>query len=402
MFVGPNIAPSGLVFATDASSIRTISPTGNTAYNGAPSVVYNSVRPTDTVTTYNGLKLNNVSYYTAFAIDYPESSYGGAAASRDGITPGYNVTSGTKTFDFGRALNYAVFDNKTNSFVKIAVYDSYVGTAAVDTFVSEYYQMVGQYPGATHIVAGSHRDSNHTAAQYDILRDLGAPSNVNSIIGFSSPEWILVGEPGLGAGNAYGWSFQNYSTNPGQVAHMVFPLPLKGNKTAGFEFDGSNQYMSISPFNPPSFSGLTLSVVANMSSSSGGWSRFYDIGSGSSNNNLLLCRYSTTSNIFFGIYNSPSEAYTYGGTIPFNQTAHYVATADGANFKIYINGQLVHSAANSTIPIVASRSNGYIGRSNWADPYFNGTMYAMTVHNRGLSAQEVYQSYLGYKQRFGI
>jgi hypothetical protein len=175
------------------------------------------------------------------------------------------------------------------------------------------------------------------------------------------------------------------------------------NSSAQPTFDGTDDFISISPFNPSSFTGLTLSVVANISSASGGWVRFFDIGSGADNNNLLFCRYSTTSNLFFGVYNGSGNAqFTFGGTIPFNQMAFYTATADGTNFRIYINGQLVHTAANSTIPIVTNRANGYIGRSNWADPYYNGTIPVATIYNRALSANEVAQNFQAYRSRFGI
>ena len=98
---GPDLSESGLVFALDVANRKGISPLGCTGFNGASQLVKNIISQLDTIDSYNGVKLGNLSYYTAFAIDYPEGSYGGAAANRDGITPGFNVTSGTKTFDFG-------------------------------------------------------------------------------------------------------------------------------------------------------------------------------------------------------------------------------------------------------------------------------------------------------------
>jgi hypothetical protein len=271
MYTGPNINPTGLVFAMDASSLRSISGTGNQSYNGAPSIVKNIVNRGETITSYNGVRLTNVNYYTAFAIDYPEGSYGGAAANRQGITAGFNVTSGGKTYDASRALHMWVWNNDTNTWVDSSYfnglrlsghcYDSYVGTAEVDKWVEDYNNIKNSFPNITVIAAGSHRDSYHTSAQYTILRDLGAPSNVDSLIGFSSPEWILVGEPGLGAGNAYGWAFQNYSTNPDQVAHLVFPLPLKGNKASGFLFDGTNTYIDVPTSVFPAMSQMTIELI---------------------------------------------------------------------------------------------------------------------------------------------
>lgn len=418
MYTGPNVNPTGLVFAIDASSLRSVSGTGNQSYNGAPSIVKNIKNRGETVTSYNGVRLTNVNYYTAFAIDYPESAYGGAAAGRHGLTAGFNVTSGGKTYDSSRALHMWVWNNNTNAWVPDSYfrgfrlaghcYDNYSGAEngylnEISLFIQDYNIIKAAFPNCTFIITGSHRADRYTSDLRAVLKDLGMPNGFIESDYIAAPEWILVGEPGLGAGNYYGWAYENYSTNPSQVAHLVFPLPLKGNKASGFLFDGANDYIAIEPFNPPSFTGLTLTVVANMSSASGGWVRFFDIGSGADNNNLLLCRYSDTSNIFFGVYNGSGNAqYTIGGTIQFNQTAIYTATADGSNFRIYINGQLVHTAANSTIPIVTSRANGYIGRSNWADPYYNGVIQAATIHNRALSATEVAQTFQAYRTRFGI
>ena len=416
---GPTSSSRGVIFSMDASSIRSISGSGNQDYNGAPSVVKNINNKTQSVTSNNGLRLTNVNFYTAFAIDYPESSFGGAAANRDGITPGFNVTSGTKIFDYGRALNYAVYDNKTNTFVKTSVYDSYLGTAAVDTFVTEYNEMVRQYPDATHIVAGSHRDSAHTTAQYNILRDLGAPSNVDSIIGFSSPEWILVGEPGLGAGNAYGWAFQNYSTNPTQVAHLIFPLPIKGNKTSGFLFDGANDYINLPQNYQSGFSQATYSFVCKSTSlpSSGTYRQLYI-----QEASTWIALYNVGGVIFFGIdLNNGSGWFDNNGghntgarttsTISVNTYYHVVYSWDGNTVRVYLNGSLQSTvstlqAANgrqnvtslgggTTHRNIGSRYSG--GGSNWV-----GEINSVVFHNRSLSSQEIEQNYNAYKNRFNL
>ena len=408
MYNGPKIPTEGIVFALDASSLRGVSGTGNTSYNDAPSAAKNIVNRGENVSTVNGTRLTNVNYYTAFAIDYPEGSYGGAAASRDGITPGFNVTAGSKVFDYGRALNYAVFDNNTQTFVKTTVYDSYVGTAAVDSFVSEYYQMVAQYPNATHIVAGSHRDSYHTEAQYTILRDLGAPSNVNNIIGFSSPEWILVGEPGLGAGNAYGWAFQNYSTNGSEVAHLVFPLPLKGNKNSAFLFDGTDDYISLPDDLMVTNGSYTLNAWLKPNGSSWG-----------DNAIPLYNTYSNSSTVgfwhHFGLDNilrwrhAGSSTYTSGDLSGIGLVADTwqmtTITWDRTNIKLYKNGVLTNStsAGDFTRTSYGGARIGMLNyRSNAADYNWNGQIAVHTVYNRALSQSEITQTFESYRSRFNI
>jgi hypothetical protein len=403
----PGVVSSGLVFALDVANRKCISPLGCTGFNNAPQLVKNLVSTSDTINSYNGVKLGNLSYYTVFAIDYPEGSYGGDAANRQGITPGYNVRSGTKTYNFDRALHYAVYNNPTQSWVKTSVYDSYLGTSAVDTFVSEYVTAVATYPDAVHIVAGSHRDSYHTTAQYAILRDLGAPSNVDSIIGFSSPEWILIGKPGLGTGNAYGWVFQNYSTNPDQVAHLNFGLPIYGETNNYLEFDGADDFIT------------TTNTTISGSQTFSVWMSVGTTTPNSPAGVLTQHNYASTAN--FGINHistnklAPSIGYT-NNTREFsskpttfsptlNTIFNAVLVYNSSENKIYwyINGSLDSSYILPATP----KSTNYpicLGRwdAGYGDYYFNGKVYSGNIYNRALTAAEIQQNFQAQRTRFGI
>ena len=124
-------------------------------------------------TIYN----KNKSYYTAFAIDYPEGSFGGDAANRQGITPGLNVRSGGKTYDASRALHLWVWDEAGGAWVADSFfgglrlnghcYDNYSGSGVTTTelalFVSNYNTIKSSYPKATYIVMGSHRADTYNS-----------------------------------------------------------------------------------------------------------------------------------------------------------------------------------------------------------------------------------------------
>ena len=96
---GPNAASSGLVFAADAFNRKGISPLGNDLFSSANSLLKNILSPSEGVQQVNGVYVGNLTYYTVFSIDYPESSYGGDAVSRQGMTPGLNVRGGGKLYD---------------------------------------------------------------------------------------------------------------------------------------------------------------------------------------------------------------------------------------------------------------------------------------------------------------
>jgi hypothetical protein len=186
---GPKLVSDGLVLALDAANPRGISPAANEVFNNSD----------QTISANNGVKIGNLNYYTAFAINFRESDYGGSAASRDGITPGFNTTSGTKLFEYGRALHFHIWDDSAGGFISNSNfngegsfrYDTYAGnpnvSAQVAQFVTDYNNLKVTYPNDTYIVAGSHRDSTHTTDKINILLDLGAPSNVSSLLD-GSPE----------------------------------------------------------------------------------------------------------------------------------------------------------------------------------------------------------------------
>jgi len=415
---GPDIIEDGIVLALDAANNKGISPAANEEFNNSDQFVKNLIDRSQSITANNGVKVGNLNYYTAFAIDYPENSFGGSAAGRDGITAGFNVTSGTKTHEYGRALHFHIWDDSAGGWISNSNfngdgsfrYDTWGGYANASTqvaqFVTDYNNLKEIYPDDTYIIAGSHRDSTHTTDKINILLDLGAPSNVSSLLD-GSPEWILVGKPGLGAGNAYVWAFENYSTDAIRVAHAVFPLPInKINKDNYFEFDGTNDYITTA--NTTIADSQTFSVWAMVTG-----------GPDSPAGILTQHNYASTAN--FGINHisgnklAPSIGYTNGTrefsskptnfTITHNEIFNAVLVYNHSENKIYwyINGQLDSSYTLSLTP----KSTNYpicVGRwdATYNDYYFNGKVYSGHIHNRALTASEVLQNYNATKGRFGL
>ena len=231
---GPKIVSDGLVFALDAASSK-MSKAGCEGFNSANQLIKNLANTGATINSTSNVRLANLTFYTIYSITYPESSY--SPASRDGITPGFNDTSSSKTYDWSRDLNYAVWDNATNGWVsdsyfngeRIAghCYDTYDtgGNAATEhvQFQNDYEAIVNAFPDATHIVCGSHAAENNDSDSdtLAILKDLGGPSSWPT----DRAEYVLIGKPGLGAGNAYVWQYQNNAT---EVAHANVGLPILG------------------------------------------------------------------------------------------------------------------------------------------------------------------------------
>ena len=117
-------------------------------------------------------------------------------------------------------------------------------------------------------------------------------------------------------------------------------------------------------------------------------------------------------------YNSDGTIYyrTYGlstrdlalnrimGGVADNRWNNIVATWDGTNKRIYVNGSLKASSANLTGTVTQNNTGAaYIGiYGNFAGYPFNGRIAQTKIYNRALTPQEVQENYLASKDRYGI
>ncbi len=159
-----------------------------------------------------------------------------------------------------------------------------------------------------------------------------------------------------------------------------------------FALDGTDHFTLPSGF--ANFTtGVTISAYANFGSNSTtrNWERLIDFGNGAANNNILFARFDTTSDITFEIYNggtSRGHCRVTNGILE-NTWATYAVTLDGSTCIIYRDGTSIFSTAYSHLPTNISRSNNYIGRSNWVDAYLDTGIAAVAIYNRALTGTEI-------------
>jgi hypothetical protein len=409
---GPNVVEDGLVLALDAANPKCISPLGNNSFNGAEELTKNLISPTDIIQSINGVNIGNLDFYTAFAIDYPENSYGGDAASRDGITPGLNVRSGTITGPFGRSFNYYVWNEDTKDWIDNSyfnglrenghcydLYDVNVDDTEWAQFLEDYGVITGLFPNATHIIAGSHRDRYHPADKITLLKDLGAPSNIDSLLD-SAPEYILVGKPGLGAGNAFGWAYENHTVDPTRVAHLNFGLPIYGGPDNYFSFDGTDESINIAETSKLDLLSYTYAFwIRRRQPQSSSFLQFLQR-STSNRNPGIWFRPNEVNRIHFSIRlsnNSNSSNNPSGYFL--NEWHYFTATVDynGANtvIRTYTDGVHQNSSTLSNVSPILGTGGSYIGR-RLID------IGKLQIYNRALSAEEVLQNFNATKGRYGL
>ena len=171
-------------------------------------------------------------------------------------------------------------------------------------------------------------------------------------------------------------------------------------------FDGSNDYVEISPVNASSQFTLNFWVKCIQTGSVGN-TTFSGIinkfnGIANQRNRFLLesnfrrfyfqpiigsVSYDINSNLFSSIQ---------------NQISMCSLTYNGSLVTFYLNANNVGSSSLSGI-LDSSTSKPTIGRgADSADYYFNGNIYTIQIYNRALSATEILQSYNAMRGRFGI
>ncbi len=170
----------------------------------------------------------------------------------------------------------------------------------------------------------------------------------------------------------------------------------------------SSQYVQTPNFTPTT-NGLSFSFWYR-SNGSGSWGRVFDFGSGENNSNILCspngdnlnklgfrCNYGATATNFYltdinyndNVWRHVAWTLTYAS-----------AGSDKSVWNIYING--VYKATNTHYypdPAI-TRTLCYLGKSNWADGYYNGYIDDFRIYNRVLSANDVLNLYSNNNQTF--
>lgn len=117
--------------------------------------------------------------------------------------------------------------------------------------------------------------------------------------------------------------------------------------------------------------------------------------------------FNNANNIYFrtqGLSTVDLVVNTYSSGILNNTWNNIVATYDGTNKRIYINGVLVATSANLTGSIVQNNTGlAYVGiYGNFAGYPFRGNISSIQVYNRALSDEEISQNFDSVRDRYGL
>jgi len=139
--------------------------------------------------------------------------------------------------------------------------------------------------------------------------------------------------------------------------------------------------------------GVSFACWFNFNSSNGYWARLFDFGSGPENSNILYAPFNSVLSVNNNItVFQPTVGYNYtdNNWHHFCWTIAYTSlTTDTNTWKLYIDGVVVYTTAVGNYPNITTRTNNYIGKSNWDDPYATGYVDDFRIYNRVVSSSEV-------------
>lgn len=126
------------------------------------------------------------------------------------------------------------------------------------------------------------------------------------------------------------------------------------------------------------------------------WMRVFDFGSGTNTYFFLTPQAGTTSDgkqiIRYSIRYNNGTAQDLSGNyaVPLNDWTHIAIAQSGNTCTMYVNGTAIASGTITLKPSsLGSTTQNYVGKSQWADPMFNGVIDELKVYNRALTRSEL-------------
>ncbi len=164
------------------------------------------------------------------------------------------------------------------------------------------------------------------------------------------------------------------------------------------QFDGVDDYIDLPNGFGDFVSGISISVWAYPTAAAN-YCRFIDFGNGPGGETFWLGRIGTSSDLCFEVWvtGAAGGRVTAAGAIELNKWQMFTVTCDeNGSSKIYKNGQLITSGT-TFCPSAVTRTNNYIGKSNWNDALYKGYMDDVRIYSYILTSDDVSALYYGGK-----
>jgi hypothetical protein len=177
---------------------------------------------------------------------------------------------------------------------------------------------------------------------------------------------------------------------------------------------GGSQYMYVTNsfafdwFNKGGvYNGLTVFFVAHFTSA-GTWERLMDFGNGPANQNILMTRFGSSTQMRASFVEAGGERTT-EANMPTDGFHIYCMNignnGSASSIALYINNAVAPVSSATGLPPISNRtlSNNFIGRSNWGgDQLFHGHMRHIMFFSSSLGASDMTNVFAHLKRKWGM
>lgn len=367
---------------------------------------------------YDVFSQNNISYTYGIDLKYTDTSYARSSGWTDQNGSGCHASSASFAYnrwyhrecsitstDNGKTIDFIDLVNENDTNTSIAsFYDNLVLRDSSGNLKAVFYTggstdfntldfESNAANTANTVVTPTHQPnpfetSNDTNIKIEGTGSYKSEIGVPKVTPDTVALWHLDETGGTGAYLKNSSSNTNHGTPTGTTI-------TQGISNKGRSFNGSSDYITL----PAGFSNFTTGLSIEMwvkPTTIANYQRFIDFGetNGATNTNIIFARVGVTNDlgIWSGNGTSTPNLVATNGIIN-NEWHHYSATiTTGGVANIYRDGQLLISGVLA-LPTNVSRTNNFIGKSNWADPLFAGLIDEVRISNVARSAEEITETY---------
>jgi hypothetical protein len=246
-----------------------------------------------------------------------------------------------------------------------------------------------------------------TAGWIDVTAESGSNWNTFQFTGTSgstNPSIAAIEVNGnILVGNYSGttWTDLSGNSNTGTLTNGPTYSSANGGSIV---FDGSNDNIQLAGTN---FSLNTMTISAwNYSSNFNQNGFMFEKTTNGAVNTQYSLFYNSSNDIYYRTYGLSTLDLAVNTTtagVVNNQWNNVVATWDGTNKRIYVNGVLRATSATLSGTVTQNTTGAaFIGIYGGGGYPFNGRISQTQIYNRALTAQEIQQNYNASKSRYGL
>ena len=321
------------------------------------------------------------------------------------------TSSSTYSLNDWHYIGYSYDGTTLRGYVNgVLVGSSVVARQSPGNFSNGMYYYVG-YPSSTNMVTtpGGFGQGPTGAFRFGAMQVYNRGINATEVLNnYNSQKdgYVEVPTAGLqlllddssypGTGTAW-----NDMSGNGMNATLVNSPTFVSTDGGYFSLNGTNQYFTVPSGFSDFTSGITVLAFVDFGAANT-FERIIDFAQGQGDDNILLCRSSTTNTLTFHAYDGPTNIITadLANGISNNEWGFYGFKADGATYKLF-NATMSTTASSTALPSNVTRNLNYIGESNWAaDTFFERYIGVVAIYNRALSDSEIDTFYNLYKDRY--